>query len=169
MIHLQVLLAVIVLTGASGVLQAARPEAAPEEDSFTLYTPSLPGDTFSCSAVNVSHKTLEMTFTILDVNGVPFQVAGNPTPHDPSLQRWWASWVPSARVRRPAKGTARLRYLGPAIAMTSAWFSPPRLPERSPAQLCLSSYLGPCKGISACPAIAQRHSLRYTVGCMANS
>ena len=78
--HLQVLLAVIVLTGASGVLQAARPEAAPEEDSFTLYTPSLPGDTFSCSAVNVSHKTLEMTFTILDVNGVPFQVAGNPTP-----------------------------------------------------------------------------------------
>jgi hypothetical protein len=80
--YIQVLLAVVVLTFASGAIQSARAGEDPDPDSpsVTLYTSVLRGDDFHCNAANVSDdKTLDIVFTIFDVNGDPLPAPGNPS------------------------------------------------------------------------------------------
>jgi len=75
---IQILLAVVVVTCASGAIWSAYPGEAADHPSVTLYTPSLAGESFICTAVNASHETLDMVFTILNVNGVAVPDPGNP-------------------------------------------------------------------------------------------
>jgi hypothetical protein len=63
---------------ASGAMDAVRSEdkAFPR---VTLYTPLLRADSFNCNAVNVSHKTLQITLALYDGDGHLISPAqGNP-------------------------------------------------------------------------------------------
>ncbi len=85
--YLQVLLAVVVLTFASGAIQSARPEEDSDSHSVTLYTPTVNANDFRCNATNVSQKTLHIVLTVVDaepddaVDGMPIPF---PVP-DPAL------------------------------------------------------------------------------------
>jgi hypothetical protein len=70
---------------ASEAITSAR--ADNDRDRVTLYTAPLRGDTFNCNAVNVSDKTLQIAFAVLDDFGKPLPCSGSactsPPPANP--------------------------------------------------------------------------------------
>ena len=68
--YIHAMLAVVCLLVVGGAMCAARADDKNEENQgVTLYTPPDIGDVHACRAVNVSDKTLGMTFAILDRSG----------------------------------------------------------------------------------------------------
>ena len=64
---IQAMLAVVCLFIVGGAIDAARADDRAEENQgVTLYTPFDNGDSFACHVVNVSDKTLGITFAVLD-------------------------------------------------------------------------------------------------------
>lgn len=64
---IQAMLAVVCLLIVGGTIDATRADDRAEEDQgVTLYTPFDNGDFLTCHAVNVSDKTLGITFAVLD-------------------------------------------------------------------------------------------------------
>jgi hypothetical protein len=65
--YIHAMLAVVCLLVVGGAIGAARADdRAEENEGVTLYTPPDVGDVHGCRAVNVSDKTLGVTFAILD-------------------------------------------------------------------------------------------------------
>ena len=65
--YIQAMLAVVCLLVVSGAIDAARADDRGEEnEGVTLYTPFDTGEFFACHVVNVSDKTLGITFAVLD-------------------------------------------------------------------------------------------------------
>ena len=50
---------------ASGAIDAVRAD----DDGVTLYTPAIRSGSFNCNALNVSQKKLNITISIIDLNG----------------------------------------------------------------------------------------------------
>ena len=68
--YIHAILAVVCLLVVGGAIDAARADdRAEENEGVTLYTPPDIGDIHNCRAVNVSDKTLGITFAILDRSG----------------------------------------------------------------------------------------------------
>jgi hypothetical protein len=69
--YIQAMLAVVVvsLLIVDGAIDGARADDRDEEHGVTLYTSRSLGDHFICNAVNVSDKTLGITFAILGNDG----------------------------------------------------------------------------------------------------
>lgn len=77
--YIQPMLAVVILLVVSGAIDAARADDRAEENQgVNLYTGRGFGDRFTCSAVNVSDKTLSITLAIFDNDGKALSCA-NPT------------------------------------------------------------------------------------------
>lgn len=70
--HIRVMLATTSLFFVVGVIDGAQAD----DRQVTLYTAPLRGDTFNCNAVNVSRKSLQIAFAILDDNGDPLPCTG---------------------------------------------------------------------------------------------
>jgi hypothetical protein len=56
---------------AGGAIEAARAD----DHRVTLYTPAIHSGSFNCNALNVSHKTLTITISIIDLDGHPLSVS----------------------------------------------------------------------------------------------
>ena len=98
--YIQAMLAVVCLLIVGGTIDAARADDRAEENQgVILYTPFDNGDFLTCHAVNVSDKTLGITFSILDHLGHalscatpttctvgPVTPTTNPTPEFPVLE-----------------------------------------------------------------------------------
>ena len=68
--YIHAMLAVVCLLVVGGAIGAAQADDRGEEnEGVTLYTTLNGGDRFRCFAVNVSDKTLGMTFEVLDPGG----------------------------------------------------------------------------------------------------
>ena len=82
--HIRVMLATTSLFFVVGVIDGAQAD----DRQVTLYTAPLRGDTFNCNAVNVSRKSLQIAFAILDDNGDPLPCTGascsSPPPANPA-------------------------------------------------------------------------------------
>jgi hypothetical protein len=77
---IQAMLAVICLLALGGAIGAARADDQDQENkSVTLYTPADIGNLHVCRAVNVSDKTLGITFALLDNFGNAFSCASPTT------------------------------------------------------------------------------------------
>jgi hypothetical protein len=87
MTHIRMMLATASLFLGTGAIDAAR--ADDDRDRVTLYTAPLRADTFNCNAVNVSDKTLQIAFAVLDDNGDALNCTGmacsSPPPANPAL------------------------------------------------------------------------------------
>ena len=97
---IQAMLAVVCLLIVGGAIGAARADDRAEENQgVTLYTPFDNGDFLTCHAVNVSDKTVGITFAVLDHLGHALSCASpatctvgpvtpttNPTPEFPVLK-----------------------------------------------------------------------------------
>lgn len=59
------------MIAASGAIDAARAD----DHHVTLYTPAIRSGSFNCNALNVSHKTLQITISIIDLDGHPLSVS----------------------------------------------------------------------------------------------
>ena len=70
----------IVSTGALATAQADG-----DHNSTTLYTSAVIGGTLACNVVNVAHKTLTITISIIDGSGHPLFVS-DPTPTPPRVE-----------------------------------------------------------------------------------
>jgi hypothetical protein len=78
--YIHAMLAVVCLLVVGGAIGAARADdQAEENEGVILYTPINIGDSHRCSAVNVSDKTLGITFALLDNFGHPFSCASPTT------------------------------------------------------------------------------------------
>ena len=76
---IKAMLAVVSLLSVSGSIDAARAGDRDEEhQGVALYTSRGLADKYTCSAVNVSDKTLGMTFAVLDNDGKALSCA---SPH----------------------------------------------------------------------------------------
>jgi hypothetical protein len=70
--YIQAMLPVVCLLIVGGTIGAARTDDRAEENKgVTLYTHLDGGDNMACTAVNVSDKTLGITFAVLDPDGNP--------------------------------------------------------------------------------------------------
>jgi hypothetical protein len=94
--YIQTMLPVVCLLIVGGAIGMARADDRDAENQgVTLYTPVDGGDHFECNAVNVSEKTLSISFAIINVHGnalscdspitcinnvSPATVTTNPTP-----------------------------------------------------------------------------------------
>ncbi len=79
--RLGTLLAGVGLIVAGGAIDTARGD----DHRVTLYTPAIHSGSFNCNALNVSHKTLNITISIIDLDGHPLSVSP-PTPTAPSVE-----------------------------------------------------------------------------------
>jgi hypothetical protein len=77
---LQILLAVVVLTCASGAIWSAYPGEDADHPSGTLYTPTVNANDFRCNATNVSQKTLDIVLTVIDAEPDDANADGTPNP-----------------------------------------------------------------------------------------
>ena len=78
--YIHAMLAVVCLLALGGAIGTARADDRAEEDKgVTLYTPADIGDIHGCTAVNVSDKTLGMTFAFLDRDAQPLSCASPTT------------------------------------------------------------------------------------------
>jgi hypothetical protein len=68
----RMLLAIVGLIVASGAIDAVRAQNFHEP---ALYTAAVLAGLFGCNAVNVSQKTLNITISIIDLNGNPLSVS----------------------------------------------------------------------------------------------
>jgi hypothetical protein len=66
---------------ASGAIDAARAD----DHHVTLFTPAIRSGSFNCNALNVSHKTLHITISIIDLDGHPLSVS-DPIPTAPGVE-----------------------------------------------------------------------------------
>jgi hypothetical protein len=66
---------------ASGAIDAARAD----DHQVTLFTPAIRSGSFNCNALNVSHKTLHITISIIDLDGHPLSVS-DPIPTAPGVE-----------------------------------------------------------------------------------
>jgi hypothetical protein len=66
---------------ASGAIDAARAD----DHRVSLYTPAIHSGSFNCNALNVSHKTLTITISIIDLDGHPLSVS-DPIPTAPGVE-----------------------------------------------------------------------------------
>ena len=66
---------------ASGAVDAARSD----DHRVTLYTPPIRSGGFNCNALNVSHKTMNITISIIDLDGHPLSVS-DPIPTAPGVE-----------------------------------------------------------------------------------
>ena len=66
---------------ASGAVDAARAD----DDRVALYTPAIRSGSFNCNALNVSHKTLHIIISIIDLDGQPLSVSP-PIPTGPGAE-----------------------------------------------------------------------------------
>jgi hypothetical protein len=86
MTAIRMMLATAGLFLVAGAIDAAR--ADDDRDRVALYTAPLRGDTFNCNAVNVSDKTLQIAFAVLDDNGDALKCTGmacsSPPPANPA-------------------------------------------------------------------------------------
>jgi len=80
--RLGTILAGVGLIVASGAIVPA--QADNERERTILFTPRLSGGHFVCSAVNVSHKTLRIAFSVLGVNGKPLTLTVQPSDANPT-------------------------------------------------------------------------------------
>ena len=69
--RLGVLLAGVGLIVASGAVDTSRAD----DHGVTLYTPAIRSGGFNCNALNVSHKTMNITISIIDLDGHPLSVS----------------------------------------------------------------------------------------------
>ena len=75
--YIHAMLAVVCLLVVGGAIDAARADDQDEENKgVSLYTPADIGFYHVCRAVNVSDKTLGITFALLDNFGHPFPCGG---------------------------------------------------------------------------------------------
>ena len=80
----RMLLAIVGLIAASGAVDAVRADKFHEP---ALYTAAVRAGLFGCNAVNVSQKTLNITISIIDLNGNPLSVSDPaPTPIPPGTE-----------------------------------------------------------------------------------
>jgi hypothetical protein len=79
--RLGTLLAGVGLIVVSGAVDTARAD----DHRVTLYTPAIHSGSFNCNALNVSHKTLNITISIIDLDGHPLSVSP-PTPTAPGVE-----------------------------------------------------------------------------------
>jgi hypothetical protein len=83
---IKAMLAVVCLLSVSGSIDAARAGDRDEEhQGVALYTSRGLADKYTCSAVNVSDKTLGMTFAVLDNDGKALSCASPTTCSNVSL------------------------------------------------------------------------------------
>jgi hypothetical protein len=77
------------LLGGVGLIVASGAIASADDDTrrlrTTLYTPAIHSGVFACNALNVSHKTLYITISILDLDGRPLSVS-DPIPTAPGVE-----------------------------------------------------------------------------------
>jgi hypothetical protein len=66
---------------ASGAIDAARAD----DHQVTLFTPAIRSGSFNCNALNISHKTLHITISIIDLDGHPLSVS-DPIPTAPGVE-----------------------------------------------------------------------------------
>jgi hypothetical protein len=66
---------------ASGAIDAARAD----DHRVTLYTPAIHSGSFNCNALNVSHKTLTITISMIDLDGHPLSIS-DPIPTAPGVE-----------------------------------------------------------------------------------
>ena len=59
------------IIAASGAIDAARAD----DYHVALYTPALRSGSFNCNAPNVSHKTLNINISMIDLDGDPLSVS----------------------------------------------------------------------------------------------
>ena len=122
------MLAVVGLLVVGGAIGAARADdRAEENEGVTLYTPPDFGDVHVCRAVNVSDKTLGITFAILDRSGDALSCASpttctqgpadtpttNPTPEFQVLKGTFLNVV----ITQPL-GSTRLAYCAVTVSGT---------------------------------------------------
>ena len=115
--YIHAMLAVVGLLVVGGAIGAARADDQDEENkSVTLYTPADTGDGHGCRAVNVSDKTLGITFAILDRSGDALSCASpttctqgpadtpttNPTPEFQVLKGTFLNFVITAPSGSPS-------------------------------------------------------------------
>ena len=75
--YIHAMLAVVCLLVVGGAIDAARADDQDEENKgVSLYTPADIGFYHVCRAVNISDKTLGITFALLDNFGHPFSCGG---------------------------------------------------------------------------------------------
>src|SRR5215469_8047945 len=84
---IRMMLATAGLFVLAGAIDLAR--AGDDRDRVALYTAPLRGDTFNCNAVNVSEKTLLISFAVFADDGKPLCSAGetacvSPVPANPA-------------------------------------------------------------------------------------
>jgi hypothetical protein len=79
--RLGTLLAGVGLIVASGAIDTVRAD----DYRVALYTPAIHSGSFNCNALNVSHKTLNITISIIDLDGHPLSVSP-PTPTAPGVE-----------------------------------------------------------------------------------
>jgi hypothetical protein len=72
----------IVLVVASGAIASADDDTRSQH--INIFTPRLSGDHFVCSAVNVSHETLRIAFSVLGVDGKPLEPTVQPSDPNPT-------------------------------------------------------------------------------------
>jgi hypothetical protein len=65
----------------SGAIDATRAD----DHHLTLYTPPIRSGGFNCNALNVSHKTMNITISIIDLDGHPLSVS-DPIPTAPGVE-----------------------------------------------------------------------------------
>ena len=70
------------LVVASGAIASAGDDT--RRQHINIFTPRLSGDHFVCSAVNVSHETLRIAFSVLDVDGKPLMPTVQPSDPNPT-------------------------------------------------------------------------------------
>ena len=79
--RLGTLLAGVGLIIASGASDTARAD----DHRVTLYTPPIRSGGFNCNALNVSHNTMNITISIIDLDGHPLSVS-DPIPTAPGAE-----------------------------------------------------------------------------------
>ena len=79
--RLGTLLAGVGLIVGSGAVDTARAD----DHRVTLYTPAIHSGSFNCNALNVSHKTLTITISMIDLDGHPLSIS-DPIPTAPGVE-----------------------------------------------------------------------------------
>jgi hypothetical protein len=116
--YMQAVLAVVGIFVISGAIAPA--QADDDKRSVTLYTSALRATGFNCNAVNVSRKTLTITTSIIDLDGIPLAVS----PPTPTARDTEASNDVDTSPT-PTDAYCKFEVVGRAIAMTSGLSSPP--------------------------------------------
>ncbi|MBV9587695.1 MAG: hypothetical protein JO213_22685 [Alphaproteobacteria bacterium] len=114
------LFVVVCLLTISGAIATRAGDRDEQNQSVTLYTSRGLGDKFTCSAVNVSDKTLDMTFAVRDNNGKVLSCASPTTCFNASLN---ATTNPTPEFSVPSGTVAELNVVSQSGSIKDGYCS----------------------------------------------